>query len=81
VDDSMNFPANADWPATLMALDESQTELLNRIEKLDATKLQDIVPHEGYKYTFYTLIHGIIHHDIYHIGQVSLIKKALTVKS
>jgi hypothetical protein len=39
----------------------------------DDSYLTEIVP--GRDYDFYTLIHGIIHHDIYHSGQVSMIKK------
>jgi uncharacterized damage-inducible protein DinB len=77
VDDSLNFPNIDDWDYTLKTLDTVQAQLLGVISEFNPGRLQEKVPHDGYQYTFYTLLHGIIHHDIYHIGQISLIKKAL----
>jgi uncharacterized damage-inducible protein DinB len=77
VDDAANFPNIADWDGSLHRLDEVQSQLLTAISEFDAEKLHNKVPHEGYQYTFSTLLHGIIHHDIYHIGQISLIRKVL----
>ena len=81
VNDNENFPARENWAATLADLEVSQRDLIHAVDNFDAARLHDIVPHDGYQYTFYTLLHGIIHHDIYHIGQISLIKKSLTVGS
>ncbi len=39
------------------------------------SKLHDIIP--GLNYTNYFLICGLIQHDIYHAGQIALLKKAL----
>jgi uncharacterized damage-inducible protein DinB len=75
VDDVSNFPRIDDWDYTLKNLDTVQAQLLAAISELNPERLQEKVPHEGYQYTFYALLHGIIHHDIYHIGQISLIKK------
>jgi hypothetical protein len=43
------------------------------LEKTPNEKLQEVVP--GRKYKFFTMIHGIIHHDLYHTGQIVLLKK------
>lgn len=75
VADTMNFPIDADWPRVLANLRESQTMLLEMVQKLDDSKLAEIVPHGSYTYSFYTLLHGIIHHDLYHTGQIALLKK------
>jgi len=75
VTEEMNFPAAANWPEALQALDKSQAELLATLEAFDSGKLHEIVPHGSYRYSFYTLLHGIIHHDLYHTGQIAIIRK------
>ncbi len=63
----------------MMELSLSHDELLKELENHEDSKLEDVVP--GSEYTFYTLIHGIIHHDIYHTGQIILLKKMAASKS
>ena len=75
VNDGRNFPAATDWLKSLADLNESQSRLLAALRNFPLAKLFESVPHSTYQYTFYTLIHGIIHHDLYHIGQIALIKK------
>jgi uncharacterized damage-inducible protein DinB len=75
VNDERNFPAATDWLKTLADLNESQSQLRAALRNFPVTKLFEPVPHGSYQYTFYTLIHGIMHHDLYHIGQIALIKK------
>jgi uncharacterized damage-inducible protein DinB len=75
VGDEMNFPAPSNWSETVQALEKSQAELLAALEVFDNTKLYEIVQHGSYRYSYYTLLHGIIHHDLYHTGQIALIKK------
>ena len=71
--DEMNFPGSTDWTKTVNKLKQSQDQLLILLESAPDEKLQENVP--GRKYDFYTLLHGIIQHDIYHLGQIQLIKK------
>ena len=33
---------------------------------------------KGQEYSFYFLLQGILHHDLYHLGQIALLKKALS---
>jgi uncharacterized damage-inducible protein DinB len=75
VSDEMNFPQVTDWPQVLQALEKSQERLLKAIETFPETKLTEIVPHGSHQYTYYILLHGIIHHDIYHTGQIMLMRK------
>ena len=65
-----------EWEAIQMELSLSQEELISELEKIESDEfLEEYVP--GRDYSYYTLIHSLIHHDVYHTGQVSLIKKAL----
>ena len=63
------------WQEILDNLADTQTELLELVDKFPVNKINEIVP--GRKYSFYMLLHGIIQHDIYHSGQISLLKKAI----
>jgi uncharacterized damage-inducible protein DinB len=76
VSDEMNFPKPSDWKKTLEELTKTQAELLVAIQNFPEEKLDETVPHTKNRYTFYTLIHGIVHHDVYHAGQIMLIVKA-----
>ncbi|TAE32568.1 MAG: DinB family protein [Cytophagales bacterium] len=77
------FPADKiddfEWEALQMELSLSQEELINELDKRDDDEfLEDIVP--GRDYTYYDLLHGIVNHDTYHAGQISILKKALAFK-
>lgn len=77
VSDAMNFPMRNDWSNVLHELEESQQELLELIAQFPVYKLSELVPVSEQNYTYNTLLHGIIHHDVYHAGQVMLIRSAL----
>lgn len=57
----------------MMEMTLSQDELIRELELITDAFLEEIVP--GSEYTYYTLIHGIIHHDVYHSGQIAILKK------
>ena len=78
--DEMNFPPVSDtgesaWQATLQSLANSNQALRNAIRKIDDAKLEEIVPEAPY--SIYAMLHGVIQHDLYHAGQIALLKKAL----
>ena|SRR5690349_1526461 len=81
VTDEMNFPEPAptreNWTKALKDLDVSQKELLVALDTFKVDRLDELVPAASHKYTWYTLLHGIIQHDVYHLGQIALAKKAL----
>ncbi len=78
VNEEMNFPMATDWAETLKGLSLSHLQLTESVKNFPTSRLTDVVPHGSYSYTFYALIHGIIHHDLYHIGQIALIKKTFS---
>lgn len=65
-----------EWETLQMELSLSQEELISELEKRTSDEfLDEIVP--GRDYSYYTLLHGLITHDLYHAGQIALIKKGL----
>ena len=73
-----NFPPVDDvsaqaWDQALAALEESQKALLARLKTFREERLHERVP--GRQYDRYFLLHGVIQHDIYHGGQIALLKK------
>lgn len=77
-DMSMNFPATpavnaANWQLAKEKLKESSVRLGAKIESYDEEKLEEQVPRKNYD--FYKLMHGIVQHDLYHAGQLILLKK------
>ena len=73
VSQEMNFPVVKSWQEAVDGLVASQEKLLAQLEKFPAERLSDVVPNKPYK--FFTMLHGIAHHDLYHLGQIVLIKK------
>lgn len=74
----MDFPPVRDtsdqsWQAALRALTESNQSLRDAIKRTDDTELGMIVP--GTRYPVYVLLHGVIQHDLYHAGQIAVLKK------
>lgn len=62
----------------VMELSLSQDELMRELDKKDDDFLTMLVP--GSEYDYYTLIHGIIQHDLYHTGQIIILKKMANAK-
>ena len=80
IPDEINFPpvtdvSEAAWQATLQSLEASHRSLREGIKKLDDDKLEETTP--GTSYSNYVLLHGVIQHDLYHAGQIALLKKAM----
>jgi len=73
VTDATNFPVLINWPQALNSLQESQSKLLQALEQFPSERLHEVVPNRPYK--IFTMVHGIIHHDLYHLGQIVLIKR------
>lgn len=63
------------WQNTLARLREAHENLRNMLSQDDESSLQKIVP--GQNYDTYFMMHGLIHHDLYHAGQIALLKKAI----
>lgn len=69
-----------EWETLQMELSLSQEELISELEKRSNDEFLDqIVP--GRTYSYYTMLHGLVNHDLYHGGQIALLKKALSLAS
>ncbi len=66
------------WKRTLERLDNAYLELMRRIEKLTPEQLETAVV--GKKYDNYTMLHGVISHNVYHSGQIAVLRKSFTKK-
>lgn len=78
VSDEEDWPAVGDttdaaWANTLEELRHNHEALRASIRQMDEARLDEIVP--GTQYSFYFLLHGVIQHDLYHAGQIALLKK------
>lgn len=64
----------AAWRNTIQALEQANRALREEIARADEEDLARTVP--GKEHSVYTMLHGIIQHDLYHAGQIALLKKA-----
>lgn len=81
----VNLPPKEDWPASgaltpkawrkaLADLKRSNRELCAAIARFPERRFSEIVP--GRKYSYARMLHGVVHHDVYHAGQIAILKKA-----
>lgn len=66
----------SEWNGILNDLLKSQSQLLQQIELVEEPLLTATVG--GRKYNFRLMLQGIVQHDIYHLGQISMIKKLVS---
>jgi hypothetical protein len=48
--------------------------LVKMVAALPESRLRERVP--GKKYDFYLMLHGVAQHELYHAGQIAILKKA-----
>jgi uncharacterized damage-inducible protein DinB len=79
--DEENFPAISDaseaaWQATISRVTATHDELIETVGAFPDSRLQERVPgkEEGY-HDFYHTFSGIVQHELYHAGQIALLKK------
>ncbi len=68
-------PAPAGWPAALAGIEAAHRDLLAAVAKLDDAQLEHKIPIRDY--TVYFALHGVVQHDVYHAGQIQLLKQSL----
>jgi uncharacterized damage-inducible protein DinB len=64
-----------EWNELLLELDAAHEGLMSAIGALDDEALDN--PVNGNPGTTYHLLHGVIQHNLYHAGQIVMLKKAL----
>jgi hypothetical protein len=62
------------WRRELADLERAHAALLEAVGRLDVDDLERPVP--GHPYNVYILLHGLVQHNLYHAGQIALLKKA-----
>jgi uncharacterized damage-inducible protein DinB len=67
--------SEAAWEQSKAALDRVHEALREAISRISEARLDEPVL-EG-KSSVYVTVHGVIQHDLYHAGQIALLKKAL----
>jgi uncharacterized damage-inducible protein DinB len=79
--DAENFPpvtntSDAAWRKALAEVRRVHETLVEAVSVLPDSRLDEIVPgKEGAHYTFYYMLHGVVQHELYHAGQIALLKK------
>jgi uncharacterized damage-inducible protein DinB len=61
------------WRSALELLNESYENLLKKVSSLPDSDLDKTAP--GRNHSVYVMLHGIIQHDLYHAGQIAILKK------
>ena len=67
--------SEAAWEQAKAALDRGHEALREAIAHVPDARLDEPI-FEGMS-TVYVTLHGVIHHDLYHAGQIAMLKKAL----
>ena len=67
--------SDAAWEKAKAALDRGHQALVEAIARVPESRL-DAPVFEGMS-TVYVTLHGVIQHDLYHAGQIAMLKKAL----
>ena len=70
------IPASTEaaWKIALGNLEGAHEKLRGAIAALDPGRLDERVP--GKPYSIYFLLHGVIQHNLYHAGQIAILKRA-----
>ncbi len=80
VPDEKNWPKLKDtsasaWKKALEDLEKGHMQLRQTISRLSDGELDKVLKHP--KPTVYDLLHGAIQHDLYHAGQIAVLKKGV----
>ncbi len=79
--DQENFPPVVDtsevaWRKSVADLKQTHSELVKAVARFPDSRLGDPVPgKKATYYTFFYMFSGIVQHELYHAGQIALLKK------
>src|SRR5271169_1468486 len=74
-----NFPlvpkraTEAAWRKAVAQAKRAHDALVKTVAALPESRLRERVP--GKKYDFYRMLHGVAQHELYHAGQIAILKK------
>lgn len=67
-------PTTAAWRKAIADAKRAHNSLMKTVAALPDSRLRDRVP--GKKYDFSHMLHGVVQHELYHAGQIAILKKA-----
>ena len=79
--DEQNFPpvrdvSEAAWRQAIESVKRTHNDLIKAAAAFPDSRLQDPVPGKTEKYyNFFYMFSGIVQHELYHAGQIALLKK------
>lgn len=82
-----NFPpvlntSEAAWTKALEHVRQVHEELIDAVKKFPERSLDKQVPgKKGAHYNFAYMLHGVVQHELYHAGQIALLKKVGLTRS
>jgi uncharacterized damage-inducible protein DinB len=66
-------PTEAAWRKAVTQAKQTHDVLVKTVAKLPESRLRERVP--GKKYDFGHMLHGVAQHELYHAGQIAILKK------
>lgn len=70
--------SEAAWESAKQELIDTHQRLLSALAAVDDSRLdQAIVPSVESSSSVYVTLHGVVQHDLYHAGQIAMLKKAI----
>jgi uncharacterized damage-inducible protein DinB len=70
----MPKPTAAAWRKAVAHTKRTHDRLIKTVAALPESRLRERVP--GKRYDFYFMLHGVAQHELYHAGQIAVLKKA-----
>jgi len=67
-------PTEAAWREAVAHAKQTHDALVKTVAALPESRLRERVP--GKKYDFHFMLHGVAQHELYHAGQIAILKKA-----
>ena len=69
-------PTEAAWRDAIKQLKRTHEALVTAVASLADSRLRERVPGKGHD--IYFMLHGVVQHELYHAGQIAILKKART---
>ena len=86
-DETENWPSNEElkkgrWEKLIEAYENCQIEIINLLREKEDSFLQEQYQDQDFKdkFNYSFAIDGILHHDLYHLGQIGIVIKLLKEK-
>ena len=67
--------SDASWQSTVQELQSAHASLEEAVKQFGPQHLAEHAPNR--EHSMYVMLHGMVQHDLYHAGQIAILKKAL----